>query len=47
MRRPILAILGFGTAAACVATVVLGWVVQPPVFERPTLRFHVSLSVAL
>ena len=47
MRRPILAILGFGTAAACVAMVALGWIAAPTVFERPALRFHVSLSVAL
>ena len=47
MRRPILAILGFGTAAVCVAMVALGWVAQPPVFKQPALRFHILLSVAL
>ena len=47
MRRPIFAILGFGTVAALIATVALGWIASPPLSERPTLRFQISLSVAL
>lgn len=47
MRRPIFAILGFGTVTALIATFALGWIAAPTLSERPVLRFHISLSVAL